>query len=358
MDMSKSNVIISMRTNDRASMALSSFIHALYELDSYGVARLVPKENKPPTIVLLAPSIELDHECLYEMELPFAEDLRLYRFPALDKVVTVSGKELKQHRNLPNDELMDAMSDYVDKMDLSTFGTDDDGNPSEYMPIDETFSPVLHRVNQVIRQRAVFPEKGLPPIPDILTKFSKPPERLLEKAQPALQKIVEAADVKKVPPRALSRRNRRDAPKPLSGLDVNALLSSNRKLKISAENAVPEFKQLVQAAEDVGSIQDACRQLSAIINEYIRHSVGDSGYGRALEAIRVMREECLDVEEAAEYNDFLRRLKTDVLEETLGGDRREMWFLLRRARLGPIQRKEQGSSDVSEEEAKEFMLFR
>lgn len=127
LDMSKTHVIIAQRTNDKANMALSSFIHALYELESFAVARLVPKENKAPTLVLLAPSIEPDLECLYEVELPFAEDTRSYRFPPLDKIMTVSGKELKQHRNLPNDALMDAMSDYVDKMDLSTFGQDDDG---------------------------------------------------------------------------------------------------------------------------------------------------------------------------------------------------------------------------------------
>lgn len=127
LDMSKTHVIVAQRTNDKANMALSSFIHALYELESYAVARLVPKENKQPTLVLLAPNIEPDMECLYEVELPFAEDLRSYRFPPLDKIVTVSGKELKQHRNLPNDGLMQAMSDYVDKMDLSTFGEDDGG---------------------------------------------------------------------------------------------------------------------------------------------------------------------------------------------------------------------------------------
>jgi len=125
--MSKTNVIIAQKTNEKASMALSSFIHALYELDSYAVARFVAKENSKPLIVLLAPSIESDYECLIDVELPFAEDVRSYRFPPLDKVVTVSGKTLYQHRNLPNTDLMQAMSDYVDHMDLSTLGTDDEG---------------------------------------------------------------------------------------------------------------------------------------------------------------------------------------------------------------------------------------
>lgn len=108
-------------------MALSSLIHALYELDSYAVARFVEKDGKDPKLILLAPSIEADYECLVDIELPFAEDVRHYRFPPLDRVVTVAGKNLIQHRNLPSDELMQAMSDYVDTMDLSTFGKDDEG---------------------------------------------------------------------------------------------------------------------------------------------------------------------------------------------------------------------------------------
>ena len=125
--MSVSCVVIAQRTNTKAIMALSSLIHALFELESYAVARLVTKTDKEPVIVLLAPSIEVDYECLIDVQLPFTEDIRSYRFPPLDRVMTVSGKEIKEHRNLPNDALSAAMSAYVDRMDLSTFGKDEEG---------------------------------------------------------------------------------------------------------------------------------------------------------------------------------------------------------------------------------------
>jgi ATP-dependent DNA helicase 2 subunit 2 len=125
--MSRSNIIVASRSDPQAILALSSFIHALYELESYAVARLVVKHGKSPVIVILAPSIEPQYECLIELELPFAEDLRSYRFPPLDRIVTVSGKLIAEHRNLPKDDLMTAMSDYVDHMDLSELGRDDDG---------------------------------------------------------------------------------------------------------------------------------------------------------------------------------------------------------------------------------------
>jgi len=117
---------IAQRTNEKAVMALSSFIHALHELDSYAVARLVTKDGKDPQMLLLAPSIEPDLEALVDVPLPFAEDIRVYRFPPLDRVITTSGATLTKHRYLPGDDLIDAMSKYVDKMDLSEFGRDDD----------------------------------------------------------------------------------------------------------------------------------------------------------------------------------------------------------------------------------------
>lgn len=127
MSMTVSSILIAQKTNSKAIMALSSLIHALFELESYAIARLVVKDDKPPVIVFLAPSIEVDYECLLDVQIPFSEDVRSYKFPPLDRVVTVSGKVIKEHRNLPNDALTSAMSKYVDQMDLSTFGRDDDG---------------------------------------------------------------------------------------------------------------------------------------------------------------------------------------------------------------------------------------
>ena len=126
-NMGPSCITIAQPANDKARMALSSFIHALYELDSYAVARIILKDGKDPQLILLAPSIEPDLEALVDVPLPFAEDIRVYRFPTLDRVVTTSGATLAKHRNLPTDDLVDAMSEYVDSMDLSKFGKDDEG---------------------------------------------------------------------------------------------------------------------------------------------------------------------------------------------------------------------------------------
>lgn len=313
-------------------------------------------------MVLLTPHIDLDFECLYDVELPFAEDLRNYKFPPLDRVVTVSGRTLQLHRNLPNDELQDAMSAYVDGMDLSTFGRDDNGEVAEYMPMEDTYSPKLHRINQVIKHRAIHPDKPPPPVPESLIRFSRPPSELLKQAHPALERVIAAGDVKKVPPKARGKRfGKKEAPKPLSDLDVGALLAQDPKRKqkrIDPRNAIPEFKQLLNHADSHEQLQDACKQLKVIIFDWIRHSVGDSGYGRAVEGVRIMREEMEELEEPGPYNEALRELKEKLLGGQLGGERREMWFLIRSNRLGLIQQKECEGSDITEDAAKAFMSAR
>jgi ATP-dependent DNA helicase 2 subunit 2 len=145
---------------------------------------------------------------------------------------------------------------------------------------------------------------------------------------------------------------------PLSGLDVTALLSAQGgTVKISPQNAVPEFRQALDRVnhDEVGS---AFQQLGKIIRDFIRNSVGGSGYSRALEAIRVMREEATDLEVPGFYNEWMKKLKTEILKEELNGDRKDMWFMIRANRMGLIQGKECSSSGVGEDEAKEFLSVR
>jgi ATP-dependent DNA helicase 2 subunit 2 len=146
MNMSCSSVIVASKISQKAALALSSLIHALQELETFAIARLVTRENRPPVLVLLAPSIEPDFECLLDVQLPFAEDVRPYRFPPLDRVVTVSGKVLKEHRNLPSDALKSAMSEYVDRMDLSSFGDDSEG----YGPLE----PLAHSLTEIVTRQS------------------------------------------------------------------------------------------------------------------------------------------------------------------------------------------------------------
>ncbi|KAL8929754.1 MAG: hypothetical protein Q9172_000311 [Xanthocarpia lactea] len=353
MSMTVSSILIAQKTNSKAIMALSSLIHALFELESYAVARLVPKADKPPVIVLLAPSIEVDYECLLDVQIPFTEDVRPYKFPPLDRVVTISGKVIKEHRNLPNEILTSAMSKFVDQMDLSTFGRDDDGNPSEYMPMTETFSPVLHRIDQAVRWRAVHPTEPVPPPYEILVRYSNPPEVLVNQSKRRLEKLIAAADVKKVPPKVQGRRRNRNEVKPLSGLNVEALLGGDKKkAKVSAQNAIPDFRRLLDSADSIEAIRGAAHQLGNIIEARIKDSFGNIAYPRALEEIKTLREEMTEIEEPEVFNSFAKQLKRKLLSEELGGNRKDFWWEYRKSKLGLIDNNVAAASNATEEDAK------
>ncbi|KAI4617679.1 ATP-dependent DNA helicase II subunit 2 [Alternaria ethzedia] len=354
----RSNFIVPQKANTQAQLALSSFIHALYEADCYAIARLVAKDLKPPVLLLLVPRIELEWEALVDVELPFEEDMRRYKFPPLDRKLTVSGKTITEHRDLPTDKLLDAMSDYVDAMDLSTFGRDEEGNPEEYAKPEDTFSPLVHRIGHVIKWRATHPDPSLP-IPDppeILMKYSAPPAELLAASEKQLKRLMEAADVKKVPPKVKGRgkRQRGDRDKPLSGLDVDALLDNPKRVKIESNNLIPSFKQALAASDDMEAIQEAVDDVAKEIRNLISNSVGDNAYGRALEAIRVMREELIELEEPDIYNPFIKQLKEDILGGKLNGNRRDMWWKIKGSKYGLVDLNRCHTSAVTEDEARRF----
>ena len=66
--MSTTSVVVPQKLNRKAAMALSSLIHALYELDNYILARLVTKKDRPPVMMIMAPSIEPDFEALVDVQ--------------------------------------------------------------------------------------------------------------------------------------------------------------------------------------------------------------------------------------------------------------------------------------------------
>jgi hypothetical protein len=69
--------------------------------------------------------------------------------------------------------------------------------PAEYAPIDDLYNPTIHRINQAIRARAVNPDSPISPPAEILLRYSKPPEKLIEKAKSEIDALIDAAEIKK-----------------------------------------------------------------------------------------------------------------------------------------------------------------
>ena len=159
-----------------------------------------------------------------------------------------------------------------------------------------------------------------------------------------------------VPPKAKGKR-RREPVKPISGLDVDALLGEEKKEKISPDNAVPDFKHALEIADSEEALEDAAKQMGEIIRTLVTDSFGDSKYAQAIECSGVMREELINMDEPKLFNNFVRDLKKKLLSGTLGGDRRDFWFKLRWSKLGLIDSEQSEPSDVTPEEAVEVSFY-
>lgn len=159
-----------------------------------------------------------------------------------------------------------------------------------------------------------------------------------------------------VPEKAQGRRGRKETVKPLSGLDIDALLSDKKRTTISSENAIPEFKQMLATAADDATVESAVKQMGEIVRKLVRDSFANVLYARAAENLRVMREEMIAFEMPGLYNKFVAGLKKSLLSGELNGDRREMWFRhVVAGKLGLITKEESEVSEVTVEEARVFL---
>lgn len=59
-------------------------------------------------------------------QVPFADDVRRYTFPSLDKLINKRGEIVTEHPYIPTDEQIDAMATFVDAMDLMEAGEKDE----------------------------------------------------------------------------------------------------------------------------------------------------------------------------------------------------------------------------------------
>ena len=360
--MSESSYIVAKKDDERGQIILSSLARTLYELEIYVLARLVPRTNTAPHLIIAAPFIEPGFEALVDVQVPFSEDVRQYSFAPFDRVTTFLGKTLTKHRNIPTNDMKEAMSDFVDSMDLTKLEDED------FLSLDDTYHFVIHRIKQVVIHRAVHPERPFPPPMAPLLKYSHPTAKTVEAVSKPLKRVQELFNIRAVPPKTQYKRTKEggDTVRPISGLDVDSLLKEgevmadgakrSRKNGVKADivigdrNPCADFEK---ALDDGVQIVDAFEQVGDVIRQLVTDSFADTSYETASDAVQAMRSQSIIWNESNLYNKFMATFKSDLLAGKMGGPRTDFWEMLVNLRTGLVsqQEAEDDTVTVTNEEA-------
>lgn len=153
-----------------------------------------------------------------------------------------------------------------------------------------------------------------------------------------------------VPATAKFKRNR-EVTKPLSGLDVQTLLSRQKRQKITVDNAIPEFKQALSNTDSNDGVIKVTREMGDAIRALLKRSTGNSAWAQAGEYLRTMRTQLIELIEPNIYNNFIEKFK----KQLQNGDFDKMfWFeVVRKNKLGLVWGDECENSEKTEEEARQ-----
>lgn len=73
--------------------------------------------------------------------MPFKEEIANWSFPSLDRIHTVTGKEVTEHRLLPKKDLLHSMDDFVDSMMLPVYANEEEPKAEEMSEAGEAPNP-------------------------------------------------------------------------------------------------------------------------------------------------------------------------------------------------------------------------
>ncbi|KAK0198079.1 SPOC domain-like protein [Armillaria mellea] len=197
-------------SSPQQQVALSSIVQAMYEKGVMAIARWVTKDGMDPKMGVLSPAIFDKVECLLWAQMPFADDVRKYTFPSLDRLVNKKGEVITEHPYLPTEEQLDAMDNFVDAMDVMAAGEkDEEGNRQPWFDTRYSYNPAIHRVKQAMFHCAVVSDldtNPLPPPHPELLKYFEPPRKVVKRAQDAIEEAKAAFKVREVPKKVTRTR--------------------------------------------------------------------------------------------------------------------------------------------------------
>jgi ATP-dependent DNA helicase 2 subunit 2 len=386
--------------DEHAYKALSAFVRALAELEKVAIIRFVMREGAAePKMGLLYPSISPDLDFFYFNTLPFAEDIRTYPFPSFERLNT-------------NEQQLQAAEDLIRSMDLMS-AEEEDGAPVESLKPAHTHHPIVQHFYDCLHERALHPEDKLPEVDPNILKHCYPEKSedsfyatVVERSAEQFAQFKQAFPLKKEEEsstrvtgkkrywfavndgsqislasyenasnaavleeetenleRAAKRmkgdiedrisRMNEDELRALAnnkgGQDLGALLGDKAD-SIGTTDPVRDFNDMMNR-RDVDLVDKAIEEMQSVAFKLLRDSIADQYYEKALACVQALRKGCIKEDEVEKFNNFMKRVKSQFSS----GKRKDFWEQFVVGKNVSLITSEEGDTDVSVEDAKNFL---
>ncbi|TIB91063.1 SPOC domain-like protein [Wallemia mellicola] len=211
------------QSDGSSGLALSSFINALDKNGLIALVRYARTKDEKPYLGLCLPIINGQTEYLQYLRIPFADQMRNYSFPSLERVVTKSGEPLQNHKYLPTDKMCLAMDNFVNSMDLHD--TDD---KRTWFDINTSYTPAHHRIYQAVIHGAstgsIIKDELQDAHPE-LKKYLEPPSFAQKRSIDALENCKNEFNLTKPTPKAkYHRRHSKEDVREAQEINIDDLL--------------------------------------------------------------------------------------------------------------------------------------
>ena len=308
------------------------------------VVRRVYRAGCTPCLAVLMPEESQDeegvlHQVFAYLELPFMEDVRQFYFPPLTT-----------EKSKPSKEQLEAMDDLIDSLLVK----DDDKIDTR-----QKLNPYYQHLYQCITFKGLHPGRVLPPLRDFAAEIMSQPKDLEEKAKPVLEKISKLFKTEVISKKRgkltgeevfgnfTMKGEGSEAKRPKSDLS----LSSGPKVdKVGTVNPSDDFKNMLENGMPFPSV---LVQLEEVIFKFIAENYDEMLLSKAIKALKTYRETSLKEKNVRHYNQFMQDLKQTV--KTM--NRNKVWDAVLEHNLGLISTTEEFNSNITSEEAKEFLIL-
>eukprot|EP01038_Epipyxis_sp_PR26KG_P008952 gene8952-12072_t len=363
-----------------AQLFMSAFIENLRQSSQVGLVRFVKKENADPYLGAIMPSDDInDNMSLLLHRLPCKEDMRDYSFPPLTKYETVASNESEKliQKN--------ALSRYVDFMTIR------DPHPAAITPINPTFHEIMADIVRRV-SLVVDPNTQIARIP-----FQDP--LYIDQIHSNSQHNTIVANVRQVFPLVKDEKRSKKSKTYFTNIDIKTSSEANNtsmsgmRVNISenmvvdgdndeildekdALDSLPSFIEAtispiedmtariamiselhtqhptVILTEKVSNIVTECMNtMRSVIERAITMGQSAAYYKRAVQYLQYLRTCAIENHQSILFNNILTNIKNSYQY----GRHKAVWSLLVEERLSLISNNEEGSSDVSVQDADLFL---